>query len=293
MIPIVFSTDHNYVMPTGVTISSLLINADGETYDIYLMVAADVDDADREKLTRQVKILSPDSQISFVDMMSLYDNAHEVRGISKATYYRLMIPWLIPHIDKIIYADVDIIFKTSLRDIYETDLGSNILAGCQTSPKEAWAKYKRYFDRIGVDYASYFNAGVLLINSKLQRELNLDKEYNRLAEQKFLYQDQDILNIVSKGRAAYFPRRYNLLPQLYGTSPEYRDNVVIHYAGEKPWDTFTYAWVEWWDIYNRTIFKEERYYHDICRRILNPAHQVELLKKKAKIKMQILARKLK
>ncbi len=43
MIPIVFSTDHNYVMPTCVTIASLLQSCgEGERYAINVLVSEDV-----------------------------------------------------------------------------------------------------------------------------------------------------------------------------------------------------------------------------------------------------------
>ena len=279
-------------MPTGVTISSLLMSSEDETYHIYIMIAGDVDESDREKLTRQVKLLSEGSKISFVEMDKYYNDVYEVRGISKATYYRLMIPWLIPDVDKIIYADVDIIFKTSLREIYDMDLEGKYLAGAITRTAEEWRKYKKYFDKIGADYSQYFNAGILVINSKLQRECNLDKEYEQLTEKKFLYQDQDILNITSKGKSAFFDKRYNLLPALYATEEKYSGNVVIHYAGEKPWVTFTYAWAEWWDVYNRTIFREDGFYHKVSRNILNPIEPLRMLAKKGKIHLQILKRKI-
>lgn len=292
MIPIVFSTDHNYVMPAGVTIASLLQYAGVESYDIYVMVSSDVTPADRKKLTDQVTRLSSSSRISFVEMSNFYNDAYEIRGISKATYYRLMIPWLIPDVDKIVYADVDIIFRCSLRQIFDIDLQEKFIAAAMMRSSETWEKYKRYFDKIGADFSRYFNAGILVINSKLQREEGLDVKYRDLSERKFLYQDQDILNVVCRGKVSFFDRRYNLVPSLYDTKPEYSDNVVIHYAGDKPWQTFTYAWAEWWEVYNNSIFREDGFYSAVSRRILNPKHQLANLVNKGKIHLQILKRKL-
>lgn len=291
MIPIVFSTDHNYVMPTGVTIASLLLSADGETYDIYIMAATDVTEEDRQKLRRQVKELSPDSSISFIEMEKYFNGGFEIRGISTACYYRLMIPWVIPDIDKIIYSDVDIIFKSSLKDLYDINLEGKYIAGGE-SRSDSWKRYKHYFEKIGLDYREYFNSGMLVINSKLQRENQLKEQYEELARKKFLYQDQDILNIVCKGKTAFFDRRYNLFPPVYDTEPTYKDNVVIHYAGGKPWNEFTFAWAEWWDVYKKSIFHEYGYYSHISRKILNPKQQIKTMVRKGKWSLQILRRKL-
>lgn len=292
MIPIVFSTDHNYVMPTGIAICSLLQSATDELYDIYIMTGADITDEDRTALKEQVSVLSPGSAISFVEMDKYFKSAYEIRGISKAAYYRLMIPWLIPHIDKLIYADVDIIFKSSLKELYEIDLEGNYLGAALTSPPESWEKYRSYFKKIGLEYDKYFNSGVLVINSRLQREVGLNKEYMNLESKKFLYQDQDILNIVCKDKVVFFDKRYNLLPDLYDSDPLYIDNVVIHYAGDKPWKSFTYAWAEWWNCYHASIFHNPGFYVEVARRLQNPVFQFNSLIRKGKIHAEIMKRKL-
>ena len=57
-----------------------------------------------------------------------FDQSFEIRGITAATYYRLLIPELIPEYDKVIYADVDIIFRMDLSELYETEIGNNYIA---------------------------------------------------------------------------------------------------------------------------------------------------------------------
>lgn len=293
MIPIVFSTDHNYVMPAGVTIASLLMNSDGLGYDIYLLISADVTEEDKNLLVKQVDALSENSKITFIEMGERYRDGYEVRGISKACYYRLMIPWLIPNIDKIIYSDVDIIFKTSLSEIFNIDIEDYYVAGSEPGNVLIWKRMEKYFNKIGIKYEEYINSGFLLINSKKQRELNLDAQYEDLSKKKFIYQDQDIINIACKGHIKFFERRFNLIASAYGTKNDLKDNLVIHYAGEKPWETFTYAWAQWWEIYEKTLFNDNRLYHDISAKILNPRHQFNTFRKKAGRKLQFLASKIK
>ena len=285
MLPVVFSTDHNYVMPTGITIASLLLKKEDEEYDIYVLISSNVTNEDKVMLSRQVEKLAPLSKISFIEMGDKFNNGYEIREISTACYYRLMIPWLIPHIDKIIYCDVDIVFKTSLRNLYNTELGDNLVAGATPNMSDGWKKYKNYFDKIGIDYKEYINSGVLVINSRLQREQHLDKEYNRLSKYKFLYQDQDIINLACKGKICHFNNRYNMMPQLYATKDDLINEVIIHYTGDKPWKSFTYAWDEWWSVYKLTIFFDGKFYHDVSKNILNPVKQGRLLCKKAKQKL--------
>lgn len=293
MIPIVFSTDHNFVMPTGVTICSMLLSADTEVYDIYILISRDVTYDDREKLKLQVAELSPSSKISFLEMGDSFKSGYEVRGISTACYYRLMIPWLLPEIDKIIYCDVDVIIKTSLKELYNVDLEGKYVAGTVPSTKDGWAHMKKYLSRLGLDYREYINSGVLVINSALQRRDALDKEYAKLAERKFIYQDQDIINIVCKGRISHFSCRFNFKPSEYGIHQEVGREIVIHYAGDKPWNGFCYAWDEWWEVYKKSIFWDGEFYHKISSAILNPLEMAKVLKRKTLFKMKLLLAKFK
>lgn len=286
MIPIVFSTDHNYVMPTGITLYSLLAFRGQEEYDIYILISESVTEGDKKILQDQVKALSTQSKLTFVEMGDKYKGGYEIRGISKACYYRLMIPWLIPHVDKIIYSDVDVIFKTSLKDLYQIDLEGKFVAGAYPSTEKGWVAMKKYFSKIGLDYKGYINSGMLVINSKLQREEELKVRYDQLSEKKFLYQDQDIINIVCKDRIAYFDKRFNLRPDYFAVSEELSHNVVIHYAGEKPWNAFTYAWAQWWTPYFKSVFFDGRLYQEVSAKVLNPIFQIKFFLKKLKCKIQ-------
>lgn len=294
MIPIVFSTDHNYVMPTGVTICSLLLSAGpDEAYDIFVLEGKNVTEDDRNILRKQVSEISEISSISFINMENHFKGSFEIRDISIASYYRLLIPWLIPQYDKIIYSDVDIIFQTGLSGLYDMELGDYLIGGVESAPDNIWLKHAKYLSKIGLDPTTYTNAGVIVINSKLQRELKLEEKYIQLAQKKFLYQDQDILNIVCKDRIAYFPRKYNLVSRDYDTSATTRDNVVIHYVGDKPWNGFTYGWVEWWNIFNKSIFRDEIRYHQVSSKILSLKNQLKNLRKKVSQKTCMLFLKLK
>lgn len=290
MIPIVFSTDHNYVMQCGVAILSLLISGKETTYDIHVLISPDVTDEDKKKLRNQVEQF-PLSTIKFMEMGNQFDGGYEVRGISKACYYRLMIPWLLPKIDKIIYCDVDIIFKASLQPLFDIEMGDKLVAGAFSSTSEGFLAIKKYLTKLGLDYKKYINSGVLLINSKAQREKELNKEYERLATQKFLYQDQDIINIACKGEIIQFDRRFNLQPKVFATSEDLQENVVIHYAGDKPWNNFTYAWAEWWEIYNRSVFRDNEMYNAVSGKILSLKHRLLDLKRKATFKLNIMISK--
>lgn len=271
-IPIVFSTDHNFVMQTGVCILSLLKSARTSLYDIYILINNDVSDEDKLALSKQVGLF-PGHKINFIEIGDIFKGAFEIRGISNASYSRLLIPWLMPNHDKVFYCDVDIIFKIDLNDIYAEDIGSNLFGAVPAIGTIYEESFYKYVKRLGFAKGNYFNAGVLIVNCKLQRELELKDKILIESKKKYIYQDQDIINIIAKNRIKRIPSQYNVTPLFYelynSNADEVKDfygnqedkhiilsgkDCVIHYAGPKPWNSFTYAWREWWDVYSQSMF---------------------------------------
>ncbi len=100
-IPIVFSCDQHVAMPAGVCISSLLANAREEThYDIYILHNAENLRAEHQREIEKIKIQYPDCQLTFIDVGNRFAGSFEVRNITIAAYYRLMIAELLPQYDK-------------------------------------------------------------------------------------------------------------------------------------------------------------------------------------------------
>lgn len=265
-IPIVFSTDHNFVMPTGVAITSLIRSSLTEYYDIHILIAENVTPSDKLDLSAIVE--NTQSKIKFIDIGNIFDDAYEVRGISKATYFRLLIPWLFPEYDKIIYCDGDVIFRGGLKELYEIPLDNYYIGGVKDSFDAE--SFKKRLKGVNLEWGNYINAGILLINSKQQREDNLKQLYEKHIDKQYEYQDQDILNIVCKNRIKYLPFIYNFNPgkypnfvrEDYNLKERYPDfnslndisNIkIIHYCGEKPWNGKTGFFTnDWWTYYART-----------------------------------------
>lgn len=126
-VPIAFAFDNNLVMPACVCISSLLMSAKPDTfYDIFILHSP------KEELTKEKLDLLPhyysNCRLQYRKVDATFDDAFEIRGITTPTYYRLLIPDLIPEYDKVIYSDVDVIFRMDLSQLYQSDLAGYLLA---------------------------------------------------------------------------------------------------------------------------------------------------------------------
>ena len=277
LIPIVFSTDHNFVTPTCVTICSLLKTSLPDTrFSINILANPDVTEEDRNTIKRQVKVSDRVSELNFVDMGRVFEKGYETRGISTACYSRLLIPWLLPQFDKVIYSDVDIIYKGDISDVFSIDLENHPVAGVTG---EIWNKrlIRKYLVGKGLTPESYVNSGFLLINCKLQREENLREKYLELVKEKFVYQDQDIINIACKGRIYLIEGKYNVKPSI--AAGESSDVRLIHFIGLKPWQYFTYCWDDWWSVCKESEVFNPKEYKKLCAGILSLTSRCRILKK--------------
>ena len=266
-IPVVFAVDTNYVVGTGVAICSLLMVASDELYDFFILHSSDLKISDRDAITNDVARLSPHSRVSFIEMGDDFNDAYTEKWFGISCYYRLMIPWIIPNYSKVIYSDSDIIFKTSLKNLFETfELEDSYVAGINydrfQDPKSQI--YDHIID-MGLSPKEYINSGFILINNDLQRQHNLLEKYKKLMYLKHQCPDQDVLNKVCKGRISYIDHGYNVYPGLKKNKT--RKDKVLHYIGRhKPWTSLTWRWNEWAKVYKQTSFFEPAFYRDMKKK---------------------------
>ena len=255
-IQIAFCFDIRMFAPACVSVASLMDSKNEEDhYDIHCIVDEDSMNK-RERLLKIVKHRDSDSSISFYPAPNTFASAYETRGISKATYMRFAIHKIIPNIDKVIYSDVDVLFCDSLKELWETDIENYYFAGVKGTNNfdDKWESYKSYdyYSELDGLKGKYINAGILLMNLRRIRESMIEEEWIERSNRHYEYQDQDIINITCKNQILLLPLKYNLaaylIPKwfkkyyiqgLYSKKEcisAYKSPVILHYAGDKPWE---------------------------------------------------------
>lgn len=277
-VPVIFAIDSNVVMQCGVTITSLLKNACPETfYEVFVLCNhTQLKEGDRKKLqdafadSDQVSISFKDVGDSFKDT-PLKTNGH----ITLATYYRLLIPELFPQFDKVIYADIDMIFQRDLSDLLETSFPDNELVAAVWDLSIGG---KHFFKsdlphRIGKSEKDYFNAGFLVMNLSQMRKENTMDEFLKQTENSHTENDQDVLNIVCKDRTQWLDNTYNFQTNHFSSYmwrkkrgdlsfSRFFRQATLHYTGPyKPWNsTECIAYDTWWHYYKQSPFYDDEVY---------------------------------
>lgn len=276
IVPVVFSTDHNFIKPTAVAIKSMLVMSTDVVCSIHILHSPDVSEDDMNGI--KLIVADYDASVTFISMNDAAAGGFEVRGISIASYYRLFIPWLLPQYDKVLYIDGDVVFKESILSLWNLELENNYFGGISAFAAFIGNKgFIQYCSSIGIIPSQYINAGILSINSALLRQDNMKERLVSRVTEKLLYQDQDIINLECKGRIKLLPTRFNAQAPsaIYPAYLNGEGPAIVHYPGSKPWKTFTYHWRDWWDVYALTPFYDPQDEVIISREIMSKKNDIK------------------
>lgn len=261
-IPVFFAVDYKYAPMLGVTLKSMLQNASKDYfYKIYVLTTNLADDL-KEKVLN-----SSDAQNASIEFISLkekldcYSNMFHLRDYySQETYFRLFIASLYPEYDKVLYLDSDLLILDDISKMFNVDLGDNLLGATVEETVLTINEFGEYVEKaLGVKRENYFNAGIIVINTKKYREEKIQEKFVKLLN-RFPFriaQDQDYLNVLCKDRVHYFDLGWN---KTSFENPAFHneDLKIVHYKMMwRPWkyDGITYGDM-YWDYANKTPFAQ-------------------------------------
>lgn len=276
MIPVVLSADNSYVPVLGTAIYSIILNAGGEYYLKIYVLHTNISEANQNRLKTLETAYAEIVPMNISAMMEGIPRETS-RHLSIETIYRLFIPELLPGFRKVLYLDSDLVVMGDISELYQYDIGECLLGAVHDVPNSVTSRHAREDLHLLVEET--FNAGVLLINTEqFQRQnikekcLALLQEDWKREERKYVYMDQDVLNMVCRSKVYFLPMQWNL-QWMYETGysvpmddicqKEYqraKDNVKIyHFAGGlKPWNYPEYRNAEqFWRYARQTVFYEE------------------------------------
>ncbi|WP_125774178.1 glycosyltransferase [Antribacter gilvus] len=179
-----------------------------------------------------------------------------LKHITVATMDRLLLPELLPHLDKVLYHDLDALAVTDLTPLYDVDLGEapllarpsisynyrhgigNVIRSTRLlrhDPAAARDLVRSTAQRHRHGFRG-FNAGILLLNLAVMRGDGFTAEFVPYAE-RYGLNDQDILNAYAGSRYLVMDDRWNAWP----TQEVVTEPALVHWAGPvKPWSTENY-----------------------------------------------------
>lgn len=207
---VLYQSDNNYAMVTGVSIESLCMNnAHLDQINVYLLD----DGISKENLARIRGIaekygrnLIPVDPTSIRNML-IQLKVEPWRG-TYTTYYKLFAASTLDlPTDRVLQIDGDTIINGPLDELIEMDLGDSI---CAATWDCVLTEYKRCIDIPREDY--YFNCGVMLISQPNWNAYGCtEKIIDHLTHvrNKYFVVDQDIVNVLFRDKIEYISPTYN------------------------------------------------------------------------------------
>ena len=264
-IPVFFATDNSYVPFMAVALTSLLENSSKEYfYRVYVLTT----NLYREYI-EQLKIICHDAMPdnASIEFVSLREEMEKTSGTfylrdyySRETYCRIFIPRFFPQYDKVIYLDSDIVVTGDISELYNIDIGDNLVGAVIEEVMNSFDVFGTYVEKVlGIPREKYFSAGVLVINAKKYREENIEKKFIALMNRfKFrVTQDEDYLNVLCKDRVKWLNVGWN--KSAYKTEGfDEKDLKIIHYKiNWKPWHYSHILYEEYFWAYAKRTFLYE------------------------------------
>lgn len=261
-IPIFFTVDDKYVPFLAVALQSLIENSSEKNYYLIKILYTSITEENQEKIKKYEK---ENVNIEFVDL-NYYINKIKKKLYTRdyysvTTYFRLFIPNLYPQYNKALYLDCDIVLLADVAELYNIDMGDNLVAAAPDDVIQKIEVFQEYVEKVvGVaDYRNYFNAGVLLMNLDELRKFDFQEKFLYSLEKiKFaVAQDQDYLNRLCKGRVKIISNVWDKMP--ISNDTDTNDLKLIHYnLAFKPWHFEDILYKEYfWKYAKKTEFFDE------------------------------------
>ena len=266
VIPIFFAIDDGYMPFLAVALESLIENSSKKYYYSIKVLYTNISEENKKKINKYKR---ENVNIEFVDLNyyieKVKDKLYTRDYYTNTTYFRLFIANLYPQYNKAIYLDSDIVVLGDIAELYNQDIGDNLIAAAPDDVIQTIKVFQEYAEKVvGVaDYRNYFNAGILLMNLDEFRKFNFQNKFLYLLETiKFtVAQDQDYLNRLCKGKVKIIDKAWDTMP--VGTETlEEKDLKIVHYnLADKPWHYDNIKYKEYFWKYA----KKTEYYNEICK----------------------------
>lgn len=245
---VAYATNMKYAQYLAVSLYSLLSHQklDGDTpWHIHLL------SADKHLMShpalQEVQERFPTALISLHTIHAEDYGDYQHKWYNLHSMLRGFLPELLPHVERLLYLDVDTLIVGDLTPLLNMDM-----QGCALGMVEEIfhrsTRGEKKAHKIGVPY---FNSGVILMNLQQLREEHFSQRFwehmtSHLTE--YDYPDQDTINVLYKNQILPLSQVYNVMNytlhnwEEYGSSDleeEYlaclHHPIVIHYAISAPW----------------------------------------------------------
>jgi len=259
VIPVVFCFDKRIILGASVAIKSLIDCADIDTtYDIRIF-HSDLDIKNQKNISKLVENTRHNIAYHYIEPDIFKNAPHNNHSWTELVYYRLLAPEILKEYDKVIYSDVDVMFKGDLANIYNINFEKHLIGAIPVEfNRENQTICHQYFPENKND--KIYISGFIVMNCKLMREeKTVDKFFEVIKKfgNRLKFYDLDTMNLavdkfidipiqycvfqsIMYNNDITKTKEYRFLKEMYSLeelSNAKNNPIIVHYAGHpgKPW----------------------------------------------------------
>jgi lipopolysaccharide biosynthesis glycosyltransferase len=265
------AADERYVPYCAAMLHSLLESQTGMHITIYYLHAPKLPQTTRATLKEFLSSLGAELVLIEIGDDRIA-NLPTLPRIGPETWFRVLLPELIPDVDRVLYLDADLLVVDDLEPLWTTDLDGYYVGAVSNVP-EPWLANRAA--ELGLPAnVTYFNAGVLLLNLAAMRADHCTERllsYGHSQARNLVMSDQDALNAVLGHKKRTLHPRWNCMNSVYFMEEAKRifpenqvaeavsEPAILHFEGPdfaKPWHYLsTHPYRErFWDHLRATPF---------------------------------------
>lgn len=242
-------SDNKYMIHTAVVIASVLENSNKrDSYHFYIL-ASGIKEKNKKKLLKLKKIR--DFEISYPEIdyskLEIFKKVKRSSWVPIDTFNRLLMPDLLPKVDKAIFLDSDLVVMHDIAALYTINVDDCYIAGVEDLNYAGLVRMLGYSNQY-----TYINSGVYLMNLKKMRKENYyEKMVQTIQTQypKYTVAEQCVINSCFHEHIKRIPHKWNMY-HIFLNRPHYhlvpynleawhdgiRNPAVVHFVGpDKPW----------------------------------------------------------
>ena len=211
---IAYITDSNYLYPTQVAAYSAIKNkCPNSVYHFHILT----DGVPKEKAEVAFKPLArADVDFEIVPQIKTVNMEFSdfLQHISSAAMLKFNIAEALPHVDRVIYMDSDTVVMKDLSELFNQELGDNIMGAVADIATMA---QPGYLATIGYKEKDYYNAGMFLLDLNKMRQKNVGMQLNEYVKHNpnLVFIDQDAYNVVLRKKIKKLPYKYNCMATMH------------------------------------------------------------------------------
>ena len=242
-------SDNNYMIHTAETIASVLCNSNlRDTYHFYIL-ASGITTKNKKKLDKLKKIRDFTIEYPYIDYakLEIFKKVKRSKWVPLDTFNRLLMPDLLPNVDKALFLDSDIVVLQDIAALYATDVSDCFIAGVEDLNYAGLVRMLGYSNEY-----TYINSGVYLMNLDALRKNNYYQHIVDVVNQeymKYTVAEQCVINSCFHEHIKLIPHKWNMY-HIFLYRPQYnfipynidawndgfRNPAIVHFVGpDKPW----------------------------------------------------------